>query len=142
MSDTIHQPRFIPGENAPMSPHLQVWKFTVTMAASISQRITGAANAAGMLVLTLWIGSAALSEGAYDVVSNFLSSWFGLVIIASFTLSVMFHMLNGVRYLFADGGRGLEKSTSRKTAWAAYAGAIALTGAIMFAGFAIQGGIN
>ena len=140
MSKSVSQVRFVPGENTPLSPHLQVWKFTVTMAASISHRITGVANAVGMLVLTAWIGSAAISDEAFAAVSGFLGSGLGRVIVFGFTLSVMFHLANGIRYLFGDAGKGLGKFEARKTAWAAYAAAPILTVIIFWAAYAVNGG--
>lgn len=123
-----------------MSPHLQVWKFTVTMASSISHRITGVANAAGLLLLTAWVGSAALSDSAFGAVSGFLGSWPGRALIFAFTLSVMFHMLNGIRYLFWDSSRGIALPTARRTAWAVYLSAPVLTAAIFWAAYAANGG--
>ena len=140
MSDSVSPVRFIPGENTPMSPHLQVWKFTVTMAASITQRITGVGNMIGMLLLTAWIGSAAISEEAFNTVSAFLGSGLGRFLLFGFTLSVMFHLVNGIRYLFADAGKGMGKEQSRKTAWAAYVLAPALTVVIFWAAYAAVGG--
>ncbi|MCQ8183925.1 succinate dehydrogenase, cytochrome b556 subunit [Parvularcula maris] len=137
--DAVRQVSFIPGQNAPMSPHLQVWKFTVTMAASITQRITGGANAAGMALLVLWVASAAISESFYDAVTGFLGSWFGLVILAGFTLSVMFHMLNGLRYLGFDAGKGISRAASSNSGWAVFLLAPVLTAIIFFAGFTLGG---
>lgn len=142
MSDSIRQVAFVPGENAPMSPHLQVWKFTVTMAASITQRFTGVANAAGMLLLTAWIASAAISEQAFEAVSGFLGSWFGLVLLAGFTLSGMFHMANGLRYLVMDSGHAMGRKAASATAAAAYVAAPVLTAIIFYAGFSLTGGAN
>jgi len=139
MSESVQPVQFIPGENTPMSPHLQVWKFTVTMASSITHRATGVANAVGMLVLTAWIASAAISDDAFNLVNGFLSTWFGRFIIFGFTLSVMFHLCNGLRYLFSDAGKGLEKSTAGKTAWAAYVASPVLTVIIFAAAYAAMG---
>ncbi|MEO1658787.1 MAG: succinate dehydrogenase, cytochrome b556 subunit [Pseudomonadota bacterium] len=137
MSDTIPQRA---GPNAPLSPHLQVWRFTVTMAASITQRIAGVGNAIGLLLLTLWVASAAMSDSAFAAVNGFLASPFGLFLLFGFTLSFSFHMLNGIRYLFWDAGRGFDKSLASGTAWAAYGGSVVLTLLIFFVGFSVHGG--
>lgn len=139
MTDSLSQPRFIPGENAPMSPHLQVWKFTVTMAGSISHRITGIANAAGLLLLTAWIASAALSDAAFAAVNGFLGSWAGRAILFAFTLSVVYHLLNGIRYLFMDSGRLISKEAGSAAAWAAYLLTLPVTVAIFWAAYAAGG---
>ncbi|MEM7739320.1 MAG: succinate dehydrogenase, cytochrome b556 subunit [Pseudomonadota bacterium] len=138
MSDTIPQRA---GPNAPLSPHLQVWRFTVTMAASITQRIAGVGNAIGLLLLTVWVASAAMSDAAFAAVSGFLASPFGIFLLFGFTLSFSFHFLNGIRYLFWDAGHGFDKAFSSKTAWAAYAGSLAMTAIIFFAGYSVHGGL-
>ncbi|MEM0928617.1 MAG: succinate dehydrogenase, cytochrome b556 subunit [Pseudomonadota bacterium] len=137
MSDTIPQRA---GPNAPLSPHLQVWRFTATMAASITQRIAGFGNAIGLLLFTAWVASAAMSDAAFAVVSGFLASPFGLFLLFGFTVAFSFHLLNGVRYLFWDAGRGFDKAFASKTAWAAYIGSVALTVLIFFVGFSVYGG--
>ena len=139
MSDSIRQVQFVPGENAPLSPHLQVWRFTVTMAASLTHRATGLANLVGMVVFTAWIASAALSDAAFSLVSGLLGSLIGQVIIAGFTLSVLFHLFNGLRYLFADSGIGLGKFESRKTAWLAYVLAPLFTALVFAAAYMLKG---
>ncbi len=47
----------------PLSPHLQVYRFTLTMANSIIQRGTGMAMYLGTLLIVLWVGAAALGDG-------------------------------------------------------------------------------
>lgn len=139
MSDTPRPVTFIPGENAPMSPHLSVWKFSWTMAASISHRITGVGNAIGMLLLTAWIASAAISAAAFDAVSGFLGSPFGLVLLFGFTLSLMFHFLNGVRYLLMDSGKIISKQAGNVSSALAYVGAVMLTAIVFFIGLSAGG---
>ncbi|MEM7670686.1 MAG: succinate dehydrogenase, cytochrome b556 subunit [Pseudomonadota bacterium] len=140
MSDSVRQVKFIPGKDAPLSPHLQVWKFTPTMAGSISHRITGVGNAIGMLLLTAWIGSAAISEGAFNAVSGFLGSPIGLVLLFGFTLSVIYHLFNGLRYLAMDSGKLISKEGGNAASLAAFILAPVVTAAIFWAGFAIAGG--
>ncbi|GGY45771.1 succinate dehydrogenase, cytochrome b556 subunit [Parvularcula lutaonensis] len=139
MSESAHQVKFIPGRNAPMSPHLQVWKFTVTMAASITHRATGIANAIGMLLLTAWIASAAISEDAFDAVMGFLGSTLGLILLVGFTWSIMFHLVNGLRYLAMDSGKAISKEAGNLTATLAFVASVILTGLIFWAGFTFGG---
>ena len=47
----------------PLSPHLQIYKFTLTMANSIIQRGLGMAMYFGTLLIVLWLGAAALGDG-------------------------------------------------------------------------------
>jgi len=49
----------------PLSPHLSVYKMTITMAMSIIHRITGAALYVGTVLLAIWLLAAALSPEAF-----------------------------------------------------------------------------
>ena len=53
----------------PTSPHLQIYRWTVTMTMSILHRMTGIANYAGMALLAIWLGSAALGQDALTQVN-------------------------------------------------------------------------
>ena len=55
----------------PVSPHLQVYKWSVTMASSIFHRATGVALGVGTLVLAWWLIAAATSDDAYALVQWF-----------------------------------------------------------------------
>ena len=61
----------------PISPHLQIYRFTLTMLMSISQRATGIAQYAGTLLLVLWLLAAAIGGGFFDGVNALFGSWFG-----------------------------------------------------------------
>jgi len=45
-----------PGRERPLSPHLTIWRWQVTMLASIMHRATGMALAAGMVVFVVVAG--------------------------------------------------------------------------------------
>lgn len=124
----------------PLSPHLQIWRFTVTMAASITHRATGVALYTGSIVLALWLFLAAQGPAAFYHLGGFLSSPFGAIILAGYVWALCFHMLGGLRYLYFDSGRGLAPATAAKTAWAVYLGATLLAALILFAGFSARGG--
>lgn len=132
MSQTSH--------SAPLSPHLQIWSWTVTMASSILHRATGIALYAGTFFLTVWIGAAALGPETYATVMGLFGSIFGKLILFGFTWAISFHLLNGLRYLFWDAGIGFEKSTAGKTGWAAIAGSVILT-ALIWGGVIMTGGV-
>lgn len=92
----------------PLSPHLEVYRFTLTMAMSIVHRITGVANYVGTLLLVLWLGSAALGEGAFAAVNALFGSWIGQVVLFGYTWSLFHHMLGGLRHFVWDSGRMLD----------------------------------
>ncbi|MEO1252021.1 MAG: succinate dehydrogenase, cytochrome b556 subunit [Pseudomonadota bacterium] len=120
----------------PLSPHLQIWRFTVTMAASITHRGTGIANAGGILLVLLWALALSVGGAFYDAVSGFFASPLGFVICVGYIWTLSFHLLNGLRHLYWDTGRGLAPKTASLTAWAVYLGSAAM--AIVF--ISIAGG--
>lgn len=111
----------------PLSPHLQIYKPQITMVTSITHRITGVALAAGTLLLAWWLIAAAAGPDAFGVVSNFLSSWFGRLIMFGFTWALFYHLCNGIRHLFWDMGKGFELDVMRKSGMLAIAASVVLT---------------
>lgn len=92
----------------PLSPHLQIYRFTLTMAMSIVHRITGVANYLGTLLLVAWLAAAALGEGPLGVVNAFFGHWVGQLILFGYTWSLFHHMLGGIRHFVWDIGEALE----------------------------------
>ena len=123
----------------PLSPHLQIWRFTVTMAASITHRGTGMVLYGGSLLLALWGYALAFSPSLFTAVAGFAASPLGFIIIAGYIWSLCFHLMNGMRHLYWDSGRGLAIETAKKTAWAIYIASLVLAGVILWAGYAGMG---
>jgi succinate dehydrogenase / fumarate reductase cytochrome b subunit len=80
-------------------------------------RITGVALYAGTLLLAAWLLSAAMGQVHYDCFMEFMSSWFGRLILFGFTWALVFHALGGIRHLVQDTGRGLEKDFTTNLAY-------------------------
>ena len=123
----------------PLSPHLQVWGWTVTMASSITHRATGVALYAGTLLLALWAILLAQGPAGFKPLGDFLTSPFGLFILAGYTWALLQHLMGGIKHLFWDSGRGLDYQTAKTTAWVIYGASLALTAIIVFAGLAARG---
>lgn len=95
------------GRPRPMSPHLQVWRWHVTMTASILFRVTiGAISVAAALVVG-WLAAVASGADAYAAVLDFMASPFGLFIGFGLTVVLFSFLLNGARHLINDLGQGL-----------------------------------
>jgi succinate dehydrogenase / fumarate reductase cytochrome b subunit len=110
-----------PGERArPLSPHVQVWRWHVTMFASILHRATGMALYVGALVLMAWALSLAAGPGAYGIFAAIAGSIIGKLVLIGLTLCVFFHLANGVRHLAWDAGYGFKPKTADATAWLAF----------------------
>jgi succinate dehydrogenase / fumarate reductase, cytochrome b subunit len=92
----------------PLSPHLEVYRFTLTMAMSIVHRITGAANYAGTLLLVAWLLAAAIGNETFALVNGLFGSWIGQIVLFGYTWSLFHHALGGLRHFVWDTGRMLD----------------------------------
>lgn len=111
----------------PLSPHLTVYRFRPTMAASITHRITGGALYAGTLLVVWWLAAAASGPAAFAWASWFFGSIIGRLVLFAYSWVLIHHMLGGIRHFIWDTGHGLQKETSTKLAVANYAGSLGLT---------------
>lgn len=125
----------------PLSPHLQIWKFTPTLAASITHRGTGIALYSGSLFLTVWLVAAAIGPDAFAPVQALYGSPIGLLALFAYTWAVSFHLMNGLRHLFWDAGSGLAPQFASATAVFIYLASVGLAIAVWVAGFAMKGAL-
>ncbi|WEX09944.1 succinate dehydrogenase, cytochrome b556 subunit [Chelativorans sp. AA-79] len=125
----------------PVSPHLQIYRFTPTMAMSILHRITGAALYFGILLFALWLLAAASSREWFDFINGLFGSIIGRIVIFGYSWVLIHHMLGGIRHLIWDTIHGLEKQTSRNIAIANLVGSILLTLVLWICAWAIRGGL-
>ncbi|MEQ1929344.1 MAG: succinate dehydrogenase, cytochrome b556 subunit [Parvularculaceae bacterium] len=125
----------------PLSPHLQIWRWSPTMASSIMHRATGVALYAGTILLALWFAAIALGRDAYEPAAAVLGSPIGLIVLFGFAWALLFHSFNGLRHLYWDSGRGLDPKTARRTSIAMFLAASLGAGAIFFLALADRGGL-
>ncbi len=104
----------------PLSPHLQIYRWPITMGTSILHRITGFGLATGTLILAWWLVAASMGPDAYAVFESAAFHWFGRLVLFGFTLALVFHMLNGIRHLFWDVGVGFKVPTANVSGFAVY----------------------
>jgi succinate dehydrogenase / fumarate reductase cytochrome b subunit len=121
----------------PLSPHLSVYRFTLTMAMSIIHRITGAALYVGVLLLAWFLIATSLDAATFSVASGFLNSLLGRLILLGFTWALFHHMLGGVRHIIWDAGRGMDDPEREWLAWATLIGALVLTVVVWGIGLAV-----
>jgi len=125
----------------PLSPHITVYRWPITMTMSILHRVTGGALYFGTLLVVWWLISAATSESYFDLVSWVFGSWIGRIVLLGYTWALVHHMLGGIRHLVWDTGAALEKHNASRLAWATVAASIVLTLLIWIAGYAARGGL-
>jgi len=111
----------------PLSPHLQIYRWQLTMVLSISHRATGLLLGAGGILLVWWLVAAASGPEPYDAVEDFLGSWLGFLLLFGWTLSLFYHLCNGIRHLVWDTGHGLELKSTYIGGWLVVGGTAALT---------------
>ncbi len=122
----------------PLSPHLQIYRWSWTMAMSIFHRVTGTANYLGTILVAVWLLAMATSAAAYDQVQWFFGTIIGRLILFGYTWSLMHHMLGGVRHLVWDFGYGMEPGTRMNMARFTLLGSITLTLLIWVLGYIVR----
>lgn len=95
------------GRPRPLSPHLQVWRWHVTMLGSILHRVTGSALVGGVILVALWLGALAFGPEAYATFVALAGSPLGLLVWIGLSLAAFYHLAAGVRHLIWDTGAGL-----------------------------------
>ena len=120
----VRQPN---GRIRPLSPHLQIWRWHITMLASILFRVTiGAASFAAILVIG-WLTAVAFGPEAFAAVGAFMGSPLGLIIGFGLTLVLLSFVLNGARHLINDTGNGLGSPSANMLSHIAVWGPVLLT---------------
>jgi len=125
--------------NRPLSPHLGIYRFRWTMALSILNRITGAGLAGGMLLLAWWLIAAAAGPVDFALVSDLIASWFGRILLFGWTWALFFHLLNGIRHMIWDTGRGLDLPAAWTSGMLVVAGSVVLSLATFAGGYMVAG---
>lgn len=111
----------------PLSPHLSIYRWPITMALSILHRVTGVALSLGFVVFVVWLFDAASGPDAYAVFMSIMDSFIGKLLLAGWSFAFFYHLSNGARHLLWDTGRGLEKEQANHSAWLVLVAAVVLT---------------
>ena len=111
----------------PLSPHIQVHRWPISMALSILHRASGCALGVGTLLMTWWLVAAAQSEESFAVAQKFMGSPFGRLLLFGWTVALFFHFCSGLRHLWMDSGRGFEKAEYDRSAWVVVGATVVLT---------------
>ncbi|MCX5494316.1 succinate dehydrogenase, cytochrome b556 subunit [Kaistia dalseonensis] len=122
----------------PLSPHLQVYRWPITMTMSIVHRVTGVALYFGTLLLAWWVIAAASGPGAFAVADAVFGSWIGRLVLFGYTWALVHHLLGGLRHFIWDVGAGFSKTARDRIAWANIIGSVALTILLWAIGLAIR----
>jgi succinate dehydrogenase / fumarate reductase cytochrome b subunit len=130
----------LPGSRRPrpLSPHLSVYRLTMTMAMSFAHRVSGVALYFGVLVLAWFLIAASADASAFAVFSEFIGSFIGRVVLFVVTWALFHHLVGGIRHIIWDAGYGLDAPLRDQMAWATLIGGFALTVLVWIIGLAIR----
>ncbi|CAI9120510.1 succinate dehydrogenase, cytochrome b556 subunit [Brytella acorum] len=93
----------------PMSPHLDVYRFRLSMALSILNRISGVASAVGFGLAVTWLGSLAAGSKEYGRAQRVVNNPLGKLALAGWGVATVYHFVAGIRHLIWDDGHRFEK---------------------------------
>lgn len=111
----------------PLSPHLTIYRWPITMALSILNRITGGALYVGTLLVAWWLVALATSPEWFDTANAVMGSIVGQLILIGFTWAMFMHLVGGIRFMLWDTGIATEKYVARQTAWVSLIASFILT---------------
>ena len=117
----------------PLSPHLQVYRWQITMTMSILHRVTGVILTVGAFALAWWLLALAAGGEAYANAAACLASPLGKLALFGFTLALVYHLFNGVRHLLWDAGWGFDIPDVYRSGWAVAVLTFVFTAAIWLA---------
>jgi succinate dehydrogenase / fumarate reductase, cytochrome b subunit len=116
----------MPARGRPISPHW-IYRWQIGNTLSILHRLTGAALAVGLIALCYWLVSLAGGPQSYATAVAAFASPVGVLALMGWTFAFWYHLLNGVRHLFWDAGRGFERTQRHASGWFAVVGSLGLT---------------
>lgn len=110
----------------PLSPHLQIYRWYLTMALSIAHRASGVALALGLFLLSWWLLALASGPEAFARVEWWKDSVLGVLVLFGYTFVIAYHLGNGIRHLVWDMGYGFDPEVARMSGLAvlAFAGLV------------------
>ena len=117
----------MPQAARPLSPHLGIYKWQLTMVLSIIHRATGVALAVGTLLLIVALLALASGPEAYARVQAFCASKVGLLLLLGWSWALCYHLCNGIRHLVWDIGWGFEIPRAYLTGWTVVIASLLMT---------------
>jgi len=108
----------VPERRRPLSPHLSIYKLSrYSLLSSFTNRLTGGALSAGLILLVYWLLASASGARAYARAAAVLASLPLKILYALLLAAFAYHLVAGIRHLIWDTGRGLERTQSQRSAW-------------------------
>lgn len=111
----------------PLSPHLSIYRWPVTMTLSILHRASGVALSFGFILLALWLYAAAEGGETHERLAAVLRSAGGRAGLVALSFAFFYHLANGIRHLAWDLGYGFEIRQANASSWAVILSTLVLT---------------
>ena len=99
----------------PLSPHLGIYRWQLTMALSIVHRLSGVFLSLGAILLVVVLMAIATGPTEFITIQEWLCHPIGQALLIAWTIALFIHLANGVRHLIWDAGWGLELSTANQS---------------------------
>ena len=115
-------------DSRPLSPHIGIYSWQITMVLSILHRASGLFLAAGAIYLVYWLSALSAGPESFAAVQAQLGGVIGRLSVLLWSAALFYHMCNGIRHLFWDAGLGFEIETVRRSGWAVVVATVVLTG--------------
>ena len=100
----------------PLSPHLSIYRWPITMTLSILHRATGVAMSVGLVVLAYWLLAVSSGSAEYASFTALMSTLVGQLLLIGWSFAFFYHFANGVRHLVWDTGHVFEKHQANASA--------------------------
>ena len=114
----------------PLSPHMTIYRWPVTMMTSITHRVTGVGLAVGAVILAWWLVSISNGPEGWQNFHAVSDTPLGLLVLFGLTWSLVYHFLNGIRHLAWDLGYGFDKRVAERNSVIIFA--LSVLGALAF----------
>ena len=101
---------------SPLSPRL-IYHWHIGMIASFLHRITGVAIFLSIPFGTWFLIQTSHGEETFNRALEFLDHPFVSVVLFALLLGLIYHLINGLRYLLLDRSLGIDIAIARKSAW-------------------------
>ena len=112
----------------PLSPHLTIYRWPLTMILSILHRATGVSLSIGLIIFSVWLFAIAFGEQYFTFFVYISSNWISKFLLVVWTFAFFLHFCNGLRHLYWDTGRGFDKDRVEMSARIVVFSSLSLTG--------------
>ncbi|MFC6841561.1 succinate dehydrogenase, cytochrome b556 subunit [Xanthomonas theicola] len=114
----------------PLSPHLQVYRWQIQMAASILHRATGIVLSVGALVIAAALLVLMLGPASWNCFRDMAGAWYGQLFLFAWSWAFAYHLCNGLRHIVQDFGHGFSIPAFVRSSWLSVIGSLVIVALI------------